>query len=183
MDVEHGDPEESGGVGCTVEVVASDVVEDLVHTGLHKSLGDVYRHAAVVIDVGLHPHDLGEGVPRLPQRVVAYDGVDLLPLLPESVGEKDLGGADVDTPHEPLCLLLLRDVLPPGEAAIVVGVPEALGVEEFLLVVVEGVVRFLRLAQDEVDLGPRTGVVIDTRLDGKLVSVVYLHVPAVWYLL
>lgn len=181
MDVEQRDAEHLGGLGGAVEVVSHHASEDVVHAGPHEVLGDVDRDPALVEDVGLHPHDLGEDVARPPQGVVRDDGVDPLPLLAEAVCDEDLRGGDVYTPQDTFGVRLLGDLLPPAETAVGVGVPEALRIEELLLVVGEGLVIPVRFVEYAFDLLVGTRVVLHPRLDGETVCVVDLHVQGhVW---
>ena len=179
MDVEEGDVQEPGGVRRLVVVGTHDVVEDLVHAGTHETFSYVDGDSAVIEYVGLHGHDLGEGIPGFPGGVVGDHRIDPLTLLLQTVRQQELSGSDVDSPHEALRLRVLGDILAPGEAAVVVGIPKALGVEELLLLLGKRIIRLLGVAEDEVYLLLRTGVVFHSRLYGKPVSVIDFHVRCI----
>ena len=176
VDVEQGDPKKPGGVGPLVVVGAHDPAEDLVPPGSDQPLGDVDRDPDGMEHVGHHVHDLGEPGARDAYGVMGDDGGDRPSLLPEPVGEEDLGGADVYAPHHSVRLDVLRLLGEGGEAGVGVGVPQALHVVDVLPVSGKAVVRLLGAVEDPADLGLRTRVLGHPGLDRHPVGVVDFHV-------
>jgi hypothetical protein len=173
VDVHNRDPQELRGVDGLVVVQAEHRAVDLLHPRTNEGLGDVDRDALVVEEVGLQRDHLAEAGARRPQRVVADDSGDRLPLLPQAVRQEDLGRSDVDAPHHADGVdVLVGEVRQPR---VRIGVPQALGVVEVLAVLRQGIIGLGRIGQDPVDDVLGADVLRHAGLDGQPVGFLNLH--------